>query len=263
MRDGHGHSALRGAIELGEHDAGDPRDAHELPGLREAVLPDRCIEDEQCLVRRAVNLAGGYPPDLLELLHQVRPRVQPSCSIDEDDVTAARPAGSEGVEDDGGGIRALAGTDHVHTRAIGPDLELVDGRGAESVGRADDRRLPLALQLIRELANRRRLAGAVDADDEDDARRPGWGARRVPGRPSGGCERFPRVRAGAAIRRAAAGRPPRPRFAVRPRRRHPPSAAPLRDSRACRDRSSASAALARRCRARDRRTDPRSAARFG
>ena len=58
-----------------------------------------------------------------------------------------------------------------HAGALGPALELLDRGGAERVGGADQDLLAERLaQVPGELADRRRLAGAVDADDEDHGR---------------------------------------------------------------------------------------------
>src|SRR5205085_9173004 len=62
---------------------------------------------------------------------------------------------------------ALA-ADEAGAGAPGPDLELLLGGGAEGVGGADRHRSPVLAELLRELADRRRLAGPVHADDEDD-----------------------------------------------------------------------------------------------
>src|SRR5207302_7661220 len=69
------------------------------------------------------------------------------------------------------GIAAALGADEVGTRTLRPDLELLLGGGTERVGSRDDDRVSVLRQLGRELADRRRLAGAVDADDENHARR--------------------------------------------------------------------------------------------
>ena len=45
---------------------------------------------------------------------------------------------------------------------------MLDRSGAEGVARGEQDRLPLGPELGRELADRRRLAGAVDSDDEDN-----------------------------------------------------------------------------------------------
>ena len=54
--------------------------------------------------------------------------------------------------------------------SLAPDFELLDCRGAECVARRQHDRKPALAELGGKLADRRRLAGAVDADDEDDVR---------------------------------------------------------------------------------------------
>ena len=51
-------TALRGAVELRQRDAGDAGGLAEERRLLQAVLPRRRVDDEQRLVRRAVELAA-------------------------------------------------------------------------------------------------------------------------------------------------------------------------------------------------------------
>ena len=84
---------------------------------------------------------------------------------------AALPRARDGIEGDRARIGPLRALDQLDAGALRPALELLDGRGAERVRRADDHRLPERLaQVPGELADGRRLARAVDADDEDDGR---------------------------------------------------------------------------------------------
>ena len=53
---------------------------------------------------------------------------------------------------------------------IGPDRQLVDGRGTKGVRSPDDDLLAEIAEAMGELADGRRLAAAVDPDDEDDRR---------------------------------------------------------------------------------------------
>jgi truncated hemoglobin YjbI len=66
----------------------------------------------------------------------------------------------------------LSTADEVGLRALRPDLELLLGGGPEGVRGSEEHRAVVLAQLLRQLADRRRLAGAVDADDEDDMRLP-------------------------------------------------------------------------------------------
>src|SRR5579862_8736735 len=65
--DGHNDAAVRGAVKLGEDDAGDAGGGGELAGLREAVLSGGGVEDEQDVVRGAGNELGGGALHLFEL----------------------------------------------------------------------------------------------------------------------------------------------------------------------------------------------------
>ena len=143
------------------------------------------------------------PADLGQLVHEVRLRVQAAGGVDDDDVRAARDGRVERVVDDGAGVGA---------RRRGRRPGRRRGRPRSGAGRWRRRGTcrrrrgapsrPSRRVAARELADRRRLAGAVDADDEDD-RRPARDRRlRRPGR---------RRAATSSATRARRGRPPRRR----------------------------------------------------
>ena len=96
--------------------------------------------------------------------------MQAAGGVDDHDVVPARARRLDCVVCNGRGIGAARRADEVGTRALGPDLELLLRRRAERVRRADEHRAAVLAELLRELADRRRLAGSVDADDEDHAR---------------------------------------------------------------------------------------------
>ena len=133
-----------------------------------------------------------------------------------------------------------AALDFTATRAVGttnnmgtvrPDPELVDGRGTERVGGRQDDRAPLGGIAARELADRRRLAGPVDPDDEHDRRTAADRRAQAPRQVARDQERgqlradgrFGTARVAARIGRARRGRsraPPRHRRrSASPRRR--------------------------------------------
>jgi hypothetical protein len=70
--------------------------------------------------------------------------------------------------------RAFGAGDDRHAGAVRPDAQLVDRGGPEGVARGEQHRIILLLEEMGELGDRRRLARAVDADDEDHLR-PGEG----------------------------------------------------------------------------------------
>ena len=164
-------AALGRAVELGEDDAGDVDGLAEQLGLADAVLARGGVDGHQRLVRRVGHLLGDDAADLGQLGHQVGLGVQAAGGVDDHDVDALLAAAGDGVERDGAGVRALGAAHELAAGALGPALELLDGGGAEGVGGGDqDALAERLLQVPGELADRRRLAGAVDADDEDHGR---------------------------------------------------------------------------------------------
>ena len=85
---------------------------------------------------------------------------------------AARLGRRDGVEGDRSGVGAALRADEVRAGALRPDLELLLRGGAERVRGGQHDRAAGLLEAVGELADRRRLPRAVDADDEDDRRRP-------------------------------------------------------------------------------------------
>ena len=73
------------------------------------------------------------------------------------------------LEGDAGGVAALGAADDLDADALAPRGELVDGGGAERVGRAEGDGVVLGDEDPGDLADGGGLAGAVDADDEHDA----------------------------------------------------------------------------------------------
>ncbi len=119
-------------------------------------------------MRSALDLARRDAADLVQLGHEVDPGVEAAGRVDEQDVAVARLARRDGVEDDGRRVGARARPDEIHPRARRPDLELLHGSRAERIGGADEGRPPAVLDEARQLADGRRLARAVDADDHHD-----------------------------------------------------------------------------------------------
>ena len=166
--DGHADAALGGAIELGQHDTGDAGGVDEFPRLRHAILSDRRVEDQQHFLRRAAHFARCDAADLFELAHQIDAGVDAARGVDDDRIASFGLAGGNRIEHHRRGIGAVPRANDVDTGAAGPDLELLHGRGAERIRRANQRRRALVLEQIGQLADRGRLAGAVDADDQND-----------------------------------------------------------------------------------------------
>ena len=63
------------------------------------------------------------------------------------------------------------GGEHLDARPLTDDLELVDGIGALEVGRNEQRRVALVLEVLGKLAGECRFTGALEAREHDDGRR--------------------------------------------------------------------------------------------
>jgi hypothetical protein len=87
-----------------------------------------------------------------------------------------REGGFHRVERDGRRIRALVLADEADADALRPQSELLGRRGSEGVARCEDDGAVL-LQTVRDLRDRRGLAGAVDPRDEHHRRTRGGAAK--------------------------------------------------------------------------------------
>src|SRR5664280_1145169 len=177
--DGEDHAALGGPVHFREDEAGDTRGLLELARLRDAVHPRHRVQDEEDLVRRARDAPGRDPADLRELLHEIVLRVEPSRGVHEQQVGFPGESDGTRVVNDGGGIGACLVLHQRDVQARGPDLELLDRRGAKRVGRGEDDRLPGGGRSGRELGGRCRFSRAVDPHDENHVGKAGRRARQL------------------------------------------------------------------------------------
>src|SRR5690606_5010487 len=161
-RYGHEDAASCCTIELRHDQSGHPRPVPEYLDLGERILPGRCIEHQKNRVRRGGIQLAQHTHDLLELVHQALLVLQATRGIDQEHITARFPCRLERIEGEACGIRSDLVRDYWRARALAPDLELVDGCGAEGIARGHHDRAAGALELLRKLADRRRLAGAID-----------------------------------------------------------------------------------------------------
>src|SRR3984957_13973752 len=162
-RNSYGDTALRGPVELGEHDARHARRLGEQPRLLQSVLSRGRVHHQQNLVGSAGNDPFRGSPHLAQLLHQAVFSMQSACGVDDQDVCCACLSGTHGIEQDGGRVPSLLGLDHLLPRTLAPNLELFDGCGAEGIGRTKQDCFSLAAEIARQFSRRCRLTGAVHA----------------------------------------------------------------------------------------------------
>ena len=149
-------------------------------GLGKTVLAGRGVEHKQNLRSGPRQPAIDDAAHLGQLVHQVGLGVEPPGGVRDDDVDAAGHGCIQGVEDHGRGIGTGSVGNELAARSVCPDSKLIDRGGTESVGRGQKHRAALGAVAMGELANRRRLAGAVYADHEDDRRLALRAALRAP-----------------------------------------------------------------------------------
>ena len=82
----------------------------------------------------ALEFAADHASDLLEFLHQVALGVKPACSVYEQVIDLSGPCRRCSVVHNSGRVRPLLLTDELRSCPSGPNLELLDRGGAESVG---------------------------------------------------------------------------------------------------------------------------------
>ena len=108
----------------------------EFPGLIHRILPGSRIQDKQDLFIAVRQLPLEDPADFCQLVHQVFLVVQPAGRVADQDVCPKGFGFGDGIENDGSRIRPFFAFDQRHTRAVCPDLQLIDGGGAEGIRRA-------------------------------------------------------------------------------------------------------------------------------
>ncbi len=147
--------------------AGDPDHRAEDLGLGMRVLPDRRVEHEQHgMRRRGIDLFEDAH-DLLQFAHQIGLVVEAPGGVDQQQIGALFARPHQGVVGEPGGIRPGRAGQHRTLGALAPDLQLLDRGRPERVAGGEEHRFALIAVLFRQLADRRRLAAAVDPDDED------------------------------------------------------------------------------------------------
>src|SRR5437773_876346 len=171
-------AALRGAVELGDDQAGERQPRGERPRLLDGVLAHRAVQHAPRLVRGAGPLLRDHAHDFLELLEQPLLGVHAARRVHEYRVDPTGAGRRDRVERHGRRVGPSRATDTRDGEPVRPDLELLAGPGPERVGGGEQHAAALAREPVRQLREGRGLADAVHPEHEDHARWLGCARQR-------------------------------------------------------------------------------------
>jgi hypothetical protein len=157
-------AAARVAIELAQHDAGDAHAAVELAGALDGVLARHRVGDVEQIDRLDRRLDG------LELGHQRVVDVQPARRVDDDDVEAEIAGFRDRALRAHHRVEFARRVVHAQPGLFAQHVQLLDSRRPPHVGRHQQRVASLRFQPASQLAAGRRLARALQAEHQQDAR---------------------------------------------------------------------------------------------
>ena len=125
-------------------------------------------------MRRLGVQAAEHAADLGQLVHQLALVLKAPGGVDDQHVDAGRGRLLHRLIDDARRVAAFLARYDRHADPLGPGGELADRGGAEGVARRQHDAVILLHEQMGQLGDGRRLARAVDADDQDHLR-PGKG----------------------------------------------------------------------------------------
>jgi hypothetical protein len=161
-------AAFAAAVEFGDDDASDGDGFVEFAGLLESVGAGGGIDDEENLVRGGGVFASHHTMDLLEFLHEVVLVMEASGGVADEKLGLQTLGLFIGIEANGGRVAVLRAFDEGDLEAFGPNLELLDGSGAEGVCGSENDAVALVVEEVGEFGGGGGFAGAIDADHEED-----------------------------------------------------------------------------------------------
>ena len=156
------------AVELGDDDAVDADHFVESLGLIDGGAALGPVEDQHFPMGSPRQCLVGDADHLFELFGEVGLGMEPAGGVDDDPVEAFGECRLDRIEDDGGGVVSLPGSDDGHLQLLGPAAELFDRCGPESVAGSENDAFALPAIAMGEFGDGRGLPGTVDADDHFD-----------------------------------------------------------------------------------------------
>src|SRR5665213_3082991 len=163
--DGHHDPALGRAVQFGQHHPGDVDGIEEDLGLGQAVLTGGGVEHQEHL-GHVTRGSVRYPSDLLQLLDQVDLVVEPAGRVGQHQRLPLGSRPLDGVEDHRARVAPLGPAHDVGAGPLGPQTELLAGRGPEGVAGGQEHRGAVPGQPCGHLAHRGGLADPVDSDEQ-------------------------------------------------------------------------------------------------
>ena len=163
-------SALRRSVQLGHYQTGDVRCPGKFFRLRKCVLSGAGIDNEQYVVRAIRHHLTYDIANLGKFVHQVNPVVEPSCSVNQDDICVSRNCSTYRVVCDACWIGAHTLLYYAHSCPFSPDGELIHSCSSEGICSANNDRFALPAEHCCKFAYGGCLAYSVDADDKNDIR---------------------------------------------------------------------------------------------
>ena len=164
------HAAFGGAVELGEHHAGQWDDFAKILCLTDGVLPGGGIEDQERLVRRIGDDLFHHAADLGQFFHEIDFRLQAAGGIDDHHISAAGFGCRDSIKSHRRRISPFGMLHDVSAGALCPDGELLRSSRAEGVCCRQENFLSFLMETTGELADGGGLAHPVDAYHQNDFR---------------------------------------------------------------------------------------------
>src|SRR5690348_17213543 len=118
-------------------------------------------------MRGARNYALGSAAHLFEFGHEIGFCVQPTGGVHNYVLRVAGAGCLQRVIQNSSGISTWFGSDHLSSRALSPDFELINGSGAKRISRAQQHGFAVGTEHLRQLAYGGRLSSPIYADDQD------------------------------------------------------------------------------------------------
>ncbi len=170
LGDGDENAAARRAVEFGHHQPGDARRLAEGVHLQHGVLADGRVEHQQHGVRRPWVGLLHDAHDFLEFGHEFGAVLQTAGGVHQQNIGVLLARGADGVEGQTRRVRAVGAGDNGRFQPRAPHAQLLHRRRAKRVAGGEHHAFALEGPFGGELGDGRRLAGAVDADDQHDER---------------------------------------------------------------------------------------------